>query len=45
MRILTENGAKRIFGELLLSAKKNPVKISKNSKNTVVVTKKRPFAR
>lgn len=37
MCILTENGVKRNFGELLLSTKQEPVKIRKN---TVVVTKK-----
>lgn len=37
MRTLTANDAKRNFGELLLSAQREPVKISKNSKDTVVV--------
>ncbi|MEZ9329680.1 type II toxin-antitoxin system Phd/YefM family antitoxin [Vibrio breoganii] len=34
---LTANDAKRNFGELLLSAQREPVKISKNSKDAVVV--------
>lgn len=37
MRTLTANDAKRNFGELLLSAQREPVKISKNSKDAVVV--------
>lgn len=37
MQTLTANDAKRNFGELLLSAQREPVKISKNSKDTVVV--------
>ncbi len=37
MYTLTANDAKRNFGELLMSAQREPVKISKNSKDTVVV--------
>ncbi|PHZ58804.1 type II toxin-antitoxin system Phd/YefM family antitoxin [Photobacterium leiognathi] len=37
MHTLTANDAKRNFGELLLSAQRGPVKISKNSKDAVVV--------
>lgn len=37
MQTLTANDAKRNFGELLLSAQRAPVKISKNSKDAVVV--------
>ena len=37
MRTLTANDAKRNFGELLLNAQREPVKISKNSKDAVVV--------
>lgn len=37
MQTLTANDAKRNFGELLLSAQREPVKISKNSKDAVVV--------
>ncbi|CAH8189290.1 type II toxin-antitoxin system Phd/YefM family antitoxin [Vibrio anguillarum] len=37
MHTLTANDAKRNFGELLLSAQREPVKISKNSKDAVVV--------
>lgn len=37
MRTFTANDAKRNFGELLLSAQREPVKISKNSKDAVVV--------
>ncbi|MCA2016766.1 type II toxin-antitoxin system Phd/YefM family antitoxin [Vibrio tritonius] len=37
MRTLTANDAKRNFGELLLSAQREPIKISKNSKDAVVV--------
>jgi antitoxin Phd len=37
MDTLTANDAKRNFGQLLLSAQREPVKISKNSKDTVVV--------
>ncbi|MBM7070606.1 type II toxin-antitoxin system Phd/YefM family antitoxin [Shewanella sp. 202IG2-18] len=37
MHTLTANDAKRNFGELLMSAQREPVKISKNSKDTVVV--------
>ncbi len=46
MHTLTANDAKRNFGELLLSAQREPVKISKNSKNskdTVVVMSIRDF--
>ncbi len=37
MHTLTANDAKRNFGELLLRAQREPVKISKNSKDTAVV--------
>ncbi|RSD30899.1 type II toxin-antitoxin system Phd/YefM family antitoxin [Vibrio pectenicida] len=37
MHTLTANDAKRNFGELLLSAQRAPVKISKNNKDAVVV--------
>ena len=37
MHTLTANDAKRNFGELLLNAQREPVKISKNSKDAVVV--------
>lgn len=36
MLTLTANDAKRNFGELLLNAQRAPIKISKNSKDTVV---------
>ncbi|WP_394131983.1 type II toxin-antitoxin system Phd/YefM family antitoxin [Shewanella maritima] len=37
MHTLTANDAKRNFGELLLSAQREPVKISKNGKDALVV--------
>ena len=37
MQTLTANHAKRNFGELLLNAQREPIKISKNSKDAVVV--------
>ncbi|NVK38657.1 MAG: type II toxin-antitoxin system Phd/YefM family antitoxin [Gammaproteobacteria bacterium] len=37
MNTLTANDAKRNFGELLLNAQREPVKISKNNKDAVVV--------
>ena len=43
MHTLTANDAKRNFGELLLSAQHEPVKISKNSKDAVVVMSIRDF--
>ncbi len=43
MQTLTANDAKRNFGELLLSAQREPVKISKNSKDAVVVMSIRDF--
>ncbi|CCQ10993.1 ParD protein (antitoxin to ParE) [Pseudoalteromonas luteoviolacea B = ATCC 29581] len=43
MHTLTANDAKRNFGELLLSAQREPVIISKNSKDTVVVMSIRDF--
>lgn len=43
MHTLTANDAKRNFGELLLSAQREPVKITKNSKDTVVVMSIRDF--
>ena len=42
-RSLTANDAKRNFGELLLSAQREPVKISKNSKDAVVVMSIKDF--
>jgi prevent-host-death family protein len=43
MHTLTANDAKRHFGELLLSAQREPVKVSKNHKDTVVVMSMRDF--
>ena len=43
MLTLTANDAKRNFGELLLNAQREPVKISKNSKDTVVVMSIRDY--
>ena len=43
MYTLTANDAKRNFGELLLSAQREPVKISRNSKDAVVVMSIRDF--
>ena len=43
MYTLTANDAKRHFGELLLSAQREPVKISKNSKDAVVVMSVKDF--
>ncbi len=43
MQTLTANDAKRHFGELLLSAQREPVKISKNSKDAVVVMSIKDF--
>ncbi len=37
MNTLTANDAKRNFGELLMNAQREPVKISKNNKDAVVV--------
>ena len=37
MQTLTANDAKRNFGELLLNAQRQPIKISKNIKDAVVV--------
>tara|TARA_B100000470_G_scaffold37635_1_gene26756 strand:- start:1050 stop:1292 length:243 start_codon:yes stop_codon:yes gene_type:complete len=37
MNTLTANDAKRNFGELLLKAQREPIKISKNNKDAVVV--------
>ena len=37
MHTLTANDAKRNVGELLLNAQREPIKISKNSKDAVVV--------
>lgn len=37
MFTLTANDAKRNFGELLLNAQREPIKISKNNKDAVVV--------
>lgn len=43
MHTLTANDAKRNFGELLLNAQREPIKISKNNKDTVVVMSIRDF--
>ena len=43
MLTLTANDAKRNFGELLFSAQREPVKISKNSKDVVVVMSIKDF--
>ena len=43
MQTLTANDAKRNFGELLLSAQREPVKISKNNKDAVVVMSIKDF--
>ena len=43
MQTFTANDAKRNFGELLLTAQREPVKISKNSKDAVVVMSIRDF--
>lgn len=43
MHTLTANDAKRNFGELLLSAQREPIIISKNSKNTAVVMSFKDF--
>ncbi len=43
MQTLTANDAKRHFGELLLNAQREPVKISKNSKDAVVVMSIRDY--
>ena len=43
MQTLTANDAKRNFGELLMSAQREPVKISKNSKDAVVVMSVKDF--
>jgi prevent-host-death family protein len=37
MNTLTANDAKRNFGELLLSAQREPVRITKNNKEAVIV--------
>lgn len=43
MYTVTANDAKRNFGELLLNAQREPVKISKNSKDAVVVMSIRDY--
>lgn len=43
MYTLTANDAKRNFGELLLNAQREPIKISKNSKDAVVVMSIKDF--
>ncbi|SBS31389.1 Phd_YefM [Marinomonas spartinae] len=43
MNTLTANDAKRNFGELLMSAQRGPVKISKNNKDAVVVMSIRDY--
>lgn len=43
MHTLTANDAKRNFGELLLNAQREPIKISKNSKDAVVVMSIKDF--
>ncbi len=43
MFTLTANDAKRNFGELLLNAQREPIKISKNNKDAVVVMSIRDY--
>lgn len=43
MQTLTANDAKRNFGELILNAQREPVIISKNNKNAVVVMSMRDY--
>jgi len=43
MHTLTANDAKRNFGELLLNAQRQPIMISKNNKNAVVVMSIKDF--
>jgi prevent-host-death family protein len=43
MNTLTANDAKRNFGELLLNAQREPIKISKNNKDAVVVMSIRDY--
>ncbi len=43
MFTVTANDAKRNFGELLLNAQREPIKISKNSKDAVVVMSIRDY--
>lgn len=43
MYTLTANDAKRNFGELILNAQREPVKISKNNKDAVVVMSVRDY--
>lgn len=43
MHTLTANEAKRNFGELLLNAQREPIKISKNNKDAVVVMSIKDF--
>lgn len=43
MQTLTANDAKRNFGELLLGAQREPVKVSKNGKDAVVVMSIKDF--
>lgn len=43
MQTLTANDAKRNFGELLLNAQREPIKISKNNKDAVVVMSIRDY--
>lgn len=43
MYTLTANDVKRNFGELLLKAQREPIKISKNSKDAVVVMSIKDF--
>ena len=43
MSTLTANDAKRNFGELLLNAQREPIKISKNNKDAVVVMSIRDY--
>ena len=43
MNTLTANDAKRNFGELLMNAQREPVKISKNNKDAVVVMSIRDY--
>lgn len=43
MYTLTANDAKRNFGELLLNAQREPIKISRNNKDAVVVMSVRDY--
>lgn len=43
MHTLTANDAKRNFGELLLNAQREPIKVTKNNKAAVVVMSIRDY--